>query len=104
MAGSVLRVERLHGLVELTDPSQAVTAHERVIEQAQRQSWHEGVDPDGQPCQLNGDRIEIDTVDASTRDLPAQKSRAFDLNALPELSESVESSRPESLELCGDLR
>ena len=40
----------------------------------QRQAGHERVDPEREPGQLDGDRVEVHAVDAAAGDLPAQQA------------------------------
>ena len=50
------------------------------IEEAQRQTGNECVNPDCEPRQLNRDQIAIDAVDAAPRHLPAQQAGMLDLD------------------------
>ena len=69
------RDQHVQGLVDAADTREAVGAHQVVVEAGHRKAAYEGVDPDSNACKLDGDRIDVEAIDAATRDLAAQQRR-----------------------------
>ena len=58
---------------ELIEPgaNQRIARFDLVVEEGERQAAVEGFDPEAQPAKLDGQRVEINAVDASFDDIPA---------------------------------
>ncbi len=61
--------EGLADLRERPDAREAVAVAQAVVQERQREAGHERVDPEGEAGQLDCNLVDVDAVDASTRDL-----------------------------------
>ena len=61
-------------MLELVEPrtDQRVAAFDFVVQEAERQRPVHRLDPERQPAELDGQRIEVDSVDAPFHDVTAQ--------------------------------
>ena len=75
---------------------------EVVIEERQRQAGHEGVHPDRQARQLDGDAVLVDAVDAVAGDLAAQQRAGLDLDTVAEVAERIHGGVSQPAQLGGD--
>ena len=71
--------KRIDCLVDRADAGQAVRADEPVVEVRHRQAGHKGVDPDRQTGELDGERVDVEAINAAAGDLAPQQADLFDL-------------------------
>ena len=56
-----------------------------MIEKGERQPWHEGVDPDREPGELDGQVVKVDAVYAASGDQAPKELAVVNRGALPDI-------------------
>ena len=91
-------------LVEGAHAGEAVAAHQVVVQKAQRQAGHEGVNPHGQTGQLHRHLVAVHAVDAVPGHLAAQQRAGLDLHPGGQIAQSLHRRLVQPSQLGGHRR